>query len=147
MAAVAVAAVLLLGGSDDSQPRQATTTPQPSGTTAPSGGDGSGQGKPATATRAETNVVVLNGTTVTGLAASVTTRIETAGFTTGTPDTYTDQARSASVVFYADNAHRRPALEVARLLDISDVQAMIDSAGQLAPDADVVVVVGADQSP
>ena len=92
-------------------------------------------------------MVVLNGTTITGLAAQVSEKIEQAGFRVGEPDTYTDQARSASVVFYSGSASRRSAFEAAKALNISDVQPVADTAKQLAPGADVVVVVGADQSP
>jgi hypothetical protein len=108
----------------------------------------SDQKKPPTVARADTNVAVLNGTTVAGLAGTINTRLEQAGYTASqAPTNYTDQARSASVVFYNGSENRTQAIEIAKLLDISDRQPIIDAATQLAPGADVVVVVGADQTP
>jgi hypothetical protein len=99
--------------------------------------------------RAETTVAVLNGTTINGLAKETSETVAEAGFEAGATADYTDQARSVSIVFYADGA-RRPALEVARLLKIpaGEVREMDESARVLAGDAaEVVVVVGADQAP
>ena len=87
-----------------------------------------------------------NGLTVTGLAATVSDRIAQAGYKTGQPNTYTDQQRSASVVFYASNRAREQAQAVAKVLDISDVERIVDAARVLAGGSDVVVVVGSDQS-
>ena len=132
------------GSSPSTDPTSAQTTATASAT--PDATRGS-NGASNTLARADTEVVVLNGTTITGLAARVSDQIAGAGFRTGTPNTFTDQARSASVVFYASNRARRQALALAGVLNISDVQPIVDSAEQLAPGADVVVVVGADQSP
>jgi hypothetical protein len=93
------------------------------------------------------SVAVLNGTTINGLASTVAKRLSQAGFGSGPTSNYTDQARSASVVFYATSGDRRAAFDAAKVLNISDVQPIIDGAKALAPGAGVVVVVGADQSP
>jgi predicted GIY-YIG superfamily endonuclease len=91
---------------------------------------------------------VLNGTTVAGLAAAIDERLVQAGYTEAQePADYTDQARSASIVFYAGSENREEAIAVGELLDISDRQPIIEDAQALAPEAEVVVVVGADQSP
>ncbi len=134
------------GGRDDTSQRT-TTTPSASATTTSSGGPRETR-RPGVPTRSETTVAVLNGTTIAGLAGSVNTRLQQGGFQQGpTPTNYTDQARSATVVFYASSVYRTRASEAAKLLSVSDVQPIIDAARQLAPGADVVVVVGADQSP
>ena len=134
------------GGREDTSQRT-TTTPSPSATITSSGGPRETR-RPGVPTRSETTVAVLNGTTIAGLAGSVNTRLQQGGFQQGpTPTNYTDQARSATVVFYASSVYRTRASEAAKLLSVSDVQPIIDAARQLAPGADVVVVVGADQSP
>jgi hypothetical protein len=99
--------------------------------------------------RAQVTVAVLNGTTFTGLARSASDKITQAGFKPGvvTNDT-TNQARSATAIFYADG-QRSAALEVARIIKIGrDAVQPIDQGTRLlaGEDADVVVSVGADQS-
>jgi hypothetical protein len=147
---VVVGLIALIGGGGD-EPKQAGGTAQPAQTAeaAPTTDTqtGTGEKKPSIS-RADTNVAVLNGTTVSGLAATINTRLEQAGYTASQdPTNYTDQARSASVVFYNGSENRTQAIEIAKLLDVSDRQPIIDAAAQLAPGADVVVVVGADQTP
>jgi hypothetical protein len=146
---IAVAAIALLGGGGSDNGAKpagkaarssATSTPAASATSSPKSGS-------STSARGDVSVAVLNGTTINGLASTVAKRLSQAGFGSGPTANYTDQARSASVVFYAASGSRREAFDVAKVLDISDVQPIIDAARQLAPGADVVVVVGADQSP
>jgi hypothetical protein len=146
-----VAAVALLGGGGDSGTKRtagpastpaAGSTAQPAKTPAASG---------ASTARSDYTVAGLNGTTIAGLAKSVASRVADAGFKRGTTANYTDQARAASLVLYTSApGARRAAFQVAKLLSTGsppDVQPIDDSAKQLAPDAQVVVVVGADQSP
>jgi hypothetical protein len=148
---VVVGLIAIIGGGSD-EPKPAGGKAQPAQTAASTpvagGKTGDSQKKPPTISRAETSVAVLNGTTVGGLAASINSRLEQAGYTKSQePTNYTDQARSASVVFYSGSENRTQAIEIAKLLDISDRQPIIDAAAQLAPGADVVVVTGADQTP
>jgi hypothetical protein len=149
VALVAVAAIALLGGGGDEpqtaagpskKSRSATATATAQASRTPSRGS-------STSSREDVSVAVLNGTTINGLASTVAKRLSQAGFGSGPTSNYTDQARSASVVFYADSGQRRAAFDAAKVLNISDVQPIIDAAKQLAPGAQVVVVVGADQSP
>jgi hypothetical protein len=141
---LAVAGFTLLGGSSGETVTPAGRQSQPPAPTASATSEPS-QAAPAPAP-ADTTVTVLNGTTVYGLAAKVTEKVKGAGYATGTPQTYTDQARSASVVFYTRDA-RRSAFAVAKLLNITDVHPISDPVAQLAQGADVAVVVGADQAP
>jgi hypothetical protein len=148
---IVVGMIALIGGGGD-EPKQAAGNAQPTQTAGTASTTEAktptNQKKPPTISRADTNVAVLNGTTVGGLAASINSQLEQAGFTASQdPTNYTDQARSASVVFYNGSENRTQAIEIAKLLDISDRQPIIDAASALAPGADVVVVVGADQTP
>jgi hypothetical protein len=149
---IVIGLVAILGGGDDESGKQPTAGgTEPAQTAAAETPGTSGKGnkeKEPVVSRAETDVAVLNGTTITGLAGSVNDRLVQAGYTAiQNPMDYTDQARSASVVFYNGSANRTQAIEIAKQLDISDRQPIIEEAAQLAPGADVVVVVGADQSP
>jgi ABC-type Fe3+-hydroxamate transport system substrate-binding protein len=142
--AVVVATQVLGGGS--------TTSTKPNvpaaATAVPTRTAASSSGTPTKATRANTTVSILNGTTVTGLAASIADKIQTAGFKRGNVQNYSDQARSASLVFYADGA-RRIAIDVAKILGLSadDVEAIDPDTQALAGNgAKVVVVVGNDQA-
>ncbi len=148
---VVIALLAIFTGGDDSTPKQANTTPNEApAETAQSDPSATpdGKDKEAPANRADTTVAVLNGTTVSGLAGQVDTAVTEAGYTEAqTPTNYTDQARSASVVFYNGSENRTQAIAIGKLLDISDRQPIVDAAAQLAPGADVVIVVGADQTP
>jgi hypothetical protein len=144
---VLVFAVTQIFGGSDEKPKPnvpvTETTAEPTSTPKPS--SSSASSVPA---RADTVVGVLNGTTVTGLAKTTLDKIAQAGFKPGVVADFTDQARSASLVFYGDGAKRR-AIEVAKLLSIptSEVQPMDQKAQELAgADAKVVVVTGADQT-
>jgi hypothetical protein len=141
--AAAVIARVVAGG-DEKKPAPAPNTvgPAPSAAT-PSGG---GSAPPATtkAQRAETNVAVLNGTTVTGLARSVATRLEDQGFATVAVTDASNQAQSDTKVEYTAG-HRDEARDVARTLRVPAAQVVAASAVDsttAGPNAEVVVVVG-----
>ncbi len=147
-------AVLILGGGtfvisqlggDDSPPAPNRETPAPN-QTATGTGDG-GSGETATAA-ADTNVAVLNGTTFTGLAGQIADRVsQEGGYERGITETNTrDQTIQASTVLYVDG-FRSQARDVAELLSISAVEPIDEETQALAPDADVVVLAGADQAP
>jgi hypothetical protein len=148
--AVAVLAITQLGGSDKGATVPPNTTEPPSATTT-----GSGSTSTAGPARADTEVVVLNGTTTDGLAAKAKTSLTAGGYTADKipTDTAQNQATQQSTVYYAPN-RRRQALAVARVLSIDRVAA-VDSATQALADnssdppvkTDVVVVLGADQTP
>jgi hypothetical protein len=136
----AFAATQLLGGDD---PPPAPNTAQQPATESPAPTAAAEQGgKPA----AETVVAVLNGTTFNGLAGTIADQLGAAGYQRGATITNPDQTLQTSTVFYGDGA-RPNARRIARRLNIADVQPKSPEAEALAPDADVVVLAGADQAP
>ena len=148
-------AVLILGGGafvisqlggDDTPPAPNRAAPPPNETATGEDGGG-GSAEPAT-TPAETNVAVLNGTTFTGLAGQLADRVaQEGGYERGATETNTrDQTIQTSTVYYADG-FRSQARKVAELLSISAVEPLDEDTQALAPDADVVVLAGADQAP
>jgi hypothetical protein len=152
-AGVAVFAVLhfVVGGSDNKPaPKPNTVAPPASATrTSTSAGASSGGTSAAKVDRAKVRVAVLNGTTFTGLARSASDKLTKAGFQPGTvTNDTTNQQRSATAVFYADN-QKNAALEVAKIIGIGrDAVQPLDAntRGVAGQDADVVVSVGADQA-
>jgi LytR cell envelope-related transcriptional attenuator len=148
--AVAVLVITQLGGSDNNTPVPPNTTETPS-----SSGTSTGTAGSAGPARADTEVVILNGTTTDGLAAKAKTSLTTAGYTADRipTDTGPNQATQQSTVYYAAN-RRRQALAVGRVLKIDRVAAVDDATQSLADNSsdppvktDVVVVLGADQTP
>jgi LytR cell envelope-related transcriptional attenuator len=115
------------GGEDDARPRRRR------------GGAGV---NPANIT-----VAVLNGTTVPGLAATIMDQTEEAGFREGTVANFLpNQQLGESVVQYTPG-HERDAAVVSRRLGIPQREAVNPSSQELAGDATVVVLVGADKAP
>jgi hypothetical protein len=90
-------------------------------------------------------VAVLNGTTVSGLAAQIGDTVERQGFQLGTVTNFIDQQRAESVVKYAPGAEREAAA-VGRRLRITQREPIDAESQGLAGDATVVVVVGADKT-
>ncbi|MBJ7520570.1 MAG: LytR C-terminal domain-containing protein [Solirubrobacteraceae bacterium] len=104
---------------------------------------GSGANEPSAV-----NVAVLNGTTVAGLAASISQEIEQAGYVRGTVTNSPDQSRSATIVAFREGS-RADALQVARQIGAGEdaVQPLDPSDAVTAgEEADVVVIVGADRT-
>jgi hypothetical protein len=148
---LAVAAVLIttLGGGDGGKPAPNTT--EPASTSTPSGSS-TAAGAPA---RADTVVVILNGTTTDGLAAQAKTSLQDAGYTSDNipTDTANNQATPTSTVYYAPG-RRRQALAVSRALKIDpvaavtkDIQTLADNSSDPPVKADVVTILGADRTP
>jgi sec-independent protein translocase protein TatB len=128
----------LLGDDDAPPPNQ--TAPAATETTEPTG--------PGSAVANEdTTVGVLNGTTTNGLAGTIADRLnQEGGYAPGTTATNTrDQTLAESTVYYADG-FRGQARDVAELLGVAAVEPLDDETQALAPDADVVVLAGADQA-
>jgi LytR cell envelope-related transcriptional attenuator len=147
-------AVLILGGGtfvisqlggDEAPTPPNRSAPPP---TQPDTGTGGGGTQEPAKTAAETNVAVLNGTTFTGLAGQLADRVsQEGGYERGATETNTrDQTIQTSTVFYADG-FRGQARKVAELLSISAVEPVDAETQALAPEADVVVLAGADQAP
>ena len=152
IAVLGVAAVVVTQLAGNSTPKPATpNTTEPPSATSTATGTTSTTG-PA---RADTEVVILNGTTIDGLAAKAKSSLTAHGYTADKipTDTGPNQATQQSTVYYAPN-RRRQALAVGRVLSISRVGA-VDSATQALADnssdppvkTDVIVVLGADRTP
>jgi hypothetical protein len=90
-------------------------------------------------------VAVLNGTTVPGLAKQVGDRVESQGFRLGTVANTADQEqqRAESVVLFAPG-HVREAQAVNKRLGIGQRERIDPGSQELAGDATVVVIAGAD---
>ena len=96
---------------------------------------------------ANVTVAVLNGTTVPGLAEQIGERVESYGFHVGTVANTADQEqqRAESVVLYAPG-HQREAQAVNKRLGIGQREPIDAASQELAGDATVVVIAGADQA-
>jgi hypothetical protein len=113
-------------------------------------GEGEGEGENGQTGRkpvvpANVTVAVLNGTTVPLLAKGVGDEVESHGFTLGTVANTADQEqqRAESVVMFAPG-HRNEAIAVSRRLSITQRQPIDPASQELAGDATVVVIAGAD---
>jgi hypothetical protein len=93
----------------------------------------------------EIEVAVLNGTAVTGLAASWGDKIEKKGFELGAV-TNTNSTFEESVVMFEPGA-KPEAKEVAERLSIENVEPMIPEVAEVSNEAKVSVVVGEDNAP
>jgi hypothetical protein len=134
----------LLGGDD---PQQQPNQPAPPATQTQEPGTSGGGGNAAQPSPpGETTVAVLNGTTSTGLAGALADQVEGEGYQRGAVATNPDQGIQESTVYYADG-ERATAREVAQLLSIENVEAIEPETQSLAPEADIVVLAGADQAP
>jgi LytR cell envelope-related transcriptional attenuator len=119
----------------------------------PEGGGGGDEG-PAREPRgggganpANITVAVLNGTTVPGLAATIMDQTEEAGFRAGTVANFLPNQQLAESVVQYTPGHERDAAVVSRRLQIPQREAVNPSSQELAGDATVVVLVGADKAP
>jgi hypothetical protein len=134
--------VLQLTGDDDGGSQSQST----------SGGDdgdnGAGQQnrKQGAVKPANVTVAVLNGTTVPGLAATLSDEVNAAGFKVGTITNFSDQQLAESVVQYAPG-HQAEARAVSRRLGIAQREPVNPSSQALAGDATVIVIAGADKAP
>ena len=90
---------------------------------------------------------MLNGTTSTGLAGTIADQLTGEGYVRDVVETNTrDQTVQESTVFYADG-ERATAREVGKLLSIENAEPLDPETESLAPEADIVVLAGADQAP
>jgi hypothetical protein len=152
---LAVAGLLIVGGagafgldqiSNDDSGTPSSASPTGGGD---SGGDkaaNNGGGKKRRAiVPGNVTVAVLNGTTVPGLAKQIGDRVESHGFRLGTVANAVDQEqqRAESVVLYAPR-HQREARAVNRRLGIGQREPIDPASQELAGDATVVVIAGAD---
>jgi hypothetical protein len=153
-----IAGILIVGGAAAFGVTQLSNddtggTPAAKDGSSSGGGDQSGdeqqqqQQKAAPVNAGDVTVAVLNGTTVPGLAKQVGDRVAAKGFKLGTVANTADQEqqRAESVVLYSPG-HRNEARAVSRRLTIPQRQPIDPASQQLAGDATVVVIAGADLS-
>jgi hypothetical protein len=153
---LAVAGVLIIGGaaaaglgqlsSDDSgTPSSQRPASGGDGGESSSNDDGGGGEKRRPVVPGNVTVAVLNGTTVPNLAKQVGDRVESHGFVLGTVANSADQEqqRAESVVLYAPS-HQREARAVNKRLGIAQREPIDPASQELAGDATVVVIAGAD---
>jgi LytR cell envelope-related transcriptional attenuator len=91
-------------------------------------------------------VAVLNGTTVTGLAATMADKVEQAGFTRGNTTNALTQGQQAESVVEYSRGNKASAQLVARKLGIGQIQQIDPQTQTVAGDATVTVIVGADKA-
>jgi hypothetical protein len=112
--------------------------------------DSGGTTKPkqkAAVNPASVTVAVLNGTTVPGLAATLSDQIGAAGFKIGTITNFSpNQQLAESVVQYAPG-HGAEAKAVGRRIGVNQREPISQSSLALAGDAAVIVIAGADKAP
>jgi hypothetical protein len=146
--AAAALAITQLGGGSDPAPKPNTTEPNPTSTSAAT----TGSGAPS---KADTTVVILNGTSTDGLAAKAKDQLLQAGYASDHLPTSNaaNSATAQSTVYYA-SGRRQAGLSVARALDVNavepitpDIQTLADNSSDPPVKADVVVVLGADRTP
>ncbi len=137
-----------LGSSRDAEPVEPPRTTSELG--AP-GGDKDTNGNPDSEAEggpldpSQITVSVLNGTQVPGLAASTGDTIEAAGFRKGNVgDADSASAAQSVVMFTVDN--EPAARAVAKELNISEVAPIDPQTETVGGNAEVVVIVGADQT-
>ena len=140
LVAFGVTQLLPSGGETPGAEQQAGST----GGSAGSGGEGGTDGGEPSIDPSQVTVAVLNGTTTSGLAADIGKTVEAEGYRLGKVTNGADQARAESVVLFAPGA-RGEAQAIARRLGIGQREPIDAASQQLAGDASVVVVTGADR--
>jgi hypothetical protein len=108
------------------------------------GGGGGGGSKSSVPTPNETEVSILNATSVSGLATQVGTKVENKGYRLGAV-TNSPSTESTSVVMFK-RGHAPEAKRVAKQLGINKARLMSNEIAQVAAGSDVAVVVGEDMS-
>jgi hypothetical protein len=89
-------------------------------------------------------VAVLNGTTVSGLAATTADKVEQAGFKRGNTDNALTQGQQAESVVEYSKGNLRAAQAVGKKLGINQFEPIDSDTQQRAGDATVAVIIGAD---
>jgi hypothetical protein len=89
-------------------------------------------------------VAVLNGTTVSGLAATTADKVEQAGFKRGNTDNALTQGQQAESVVEYSKGNLRAAQAVGKKLGINQFEPIDSDTQQRAGDAAVAVIIGAD---
>lgn len=152
---LAVAGLLIIGGAAAAGLTQLGSNDSGTPSNQPAAGGGGSDGNQTSTTGGgnkkqavvpgKVTVAVLNGTTVPGLAKQVGDQVESHGFRLGTVANTADQQqqRAESVVLFAPG-HEREAQAVNKRLGIAQRESIDPASQELAGDATVVVIAGAD---
>src|SRR5919201_464145 len=154
--ALIVVGILVIGAGAAYGISQLTKSSSGSNTSAPLSPSGSGSSTSSSSHKTHSRrdainphsitVAVLNGTTVTGLAATVADKVEQEGFRRGNTNNALTQGQQAeSVVEYSDGNVKAAEL-VGKKLGITQVEKIDPQTQGLAGDATVTVIVGADKA-
>jgi hypothetical protein len=151
--AVIVAVVLSLGGGKGGSSSSSETSGGAASTATHTSAQGttttksSSSGASASTTSpGQLNVVVLNGTTTTGLAHHVSEELQQHGYTKAAAQTgQPPGANQTTVVEYA-SGHQGDAQRVARSLGVTQAQPIEGTVASMAGSASVVVIVGLDKA-
>jgi hypothetical protein len=151
--AVIVVVVLSLGGgkggsssSNEASPGATSTATHTSAQGTTTTKQSSGTSSTSTTTPGQLNVVVLNGTTTTGLAHHVSEELQQHGYTKAAAETgQPPGANQTTVVEYA-SGHQGDAQRVARSLGVTQAQPIEGTVASMAGSASVVVIVGLDKA-
>lgn len=136
LALVGGGAYMVFGGGDDGRAQ--------SGGQAKSKGNAKRNKAPAQVPASEIQVAVLNGTAVSGLAATFGDMVESAGFSLGAVGN-TTESFSRSVVMF-ERGHAPEAKRVAAALEIPKVELMEAAVQRVAEGAEVAVIAGEDNA-
>ena len=90
---------------------------------------------------------MLNGTTVGGLAAALGDQVGAAGFQVGTVANFGPNQQLAESIVEYTKGHEREAAAVGRKLGIGQRERASAESQELAGDATVIVIAGADKAP
>jgi tRNA A37 threonylcarbamoyladenosine dehydratase len=151
--AVIVVVVLSLGGGKGGSSSSSETSGGAASTATHTSAQGttttksSSSGASASTTSpGQLNVVVLNGTTTTGLAHHVSEELQQHGYTKAAAQTgQPPGANQTTVVEYA-SGHQGDAQRVARSLGLTQAQPIEGTVASMAGSASVVVIVGLDKA-
>jgi hypothetical protein len=159
IAAVVVAVVLVLSsggggksGAEGTTAAQSTVQSAGQGTTAhhthhtqtnPNHGESS---TAAAASPASTTVAVLNGTSINGLAHSLSKDLQQSGYTQANALNGTPPGSHPTTVIEYSSGHHAEAQGVASALSVTQVQPMETAVSSLAGAATVVVIAGEDKA-
>jgi hypothetical protein len=142
---IGVLVLALLNGDSSSSPSPSASSSASASASPSAGGADAGAGaapSPAAAAPTDqgaTTLVVLNGTTTSGLAANASTKLTTAGWKVRSTGDAGTTGATATIVYYQQASQAALAQGIASALGVTAVQ---QSAA--FPNADVSVVLGAD---
>jgi hypothetical protein len=140
---VAVALTALKGGGSSTS---AADTSAVSKQAAGGSADGHHAHAVVVAAPGETRVVVLNGTSTTGLAHRLSAGLRHSGYSRATPQDGTPPGSFQTTVVEYAPGHHAEAQAVAHALGESELQPLETSVGSLAGGAPVVVIAGQDKA-